>query len=178
MTITPWRLVPLIVFTLLLVFFWHALSLDPHKLPSTQLNKQLPPFQLSILGDSQLVLTDHMLKGQVSLLNVWASWCEACSQEQVFLMELARSGVVIYGLNYKDTSNSAIAWLDEWGNPYQLIGQDINGQVSMDLGVYGTPETFLIDKAGIVRYRHVGLLTVNDWKREFLPRIHALETIA
>ena len=178
MTITPWRLIPLIVFTLLLGFFWHALSLDPRKLPSTQLDKPLPSFRLSTLGDNQLVLTDKSLKGQVSLLNVWASWCEACTEEQVFLMELARTGVVIYGLNYKDRHEAAIEWLGVWGNPYRLVGQDIHGHVGMDLGVYGTPETFLIDNAGIVRYRHVGILTANDWKRDFLPRIRALEKIA
>lgn len=178
MKITLWRLIPFILFILLLVFFWRGLSLDPQNLPSSQLGKPLPQFRLPILGGHQAVLTEDSLKGKVALLNVWASWCEACTEEQVLLMTLAQEGVIIYGLNYKDKTAEATQWLAEWGNPYQVVGQDFHGNVGIDLGVYGAPETFLIDKAGIIRYRHVGVLTKNDWKRDFLPRIKALEKVA
>ncbi len=179
MKIARWRLIPLILFILLLAFFWRGLSLDPQHLPSTKLGKPLPRFRISTLdGGPEVVMTDASFKGSMALLNVWASWCEACNEEQVFLMTLAQEGVVIYGLNYKDKRRAARAWLAEWGNPYKMVGEDREGQLGIDLGVYGAPETFLIDKNGIIQYRHVGVLTVNDWKRDFLPRIHAMEKAA
>ncbi|CDZ78920.1 Cytochrome c biogenesis protein CcmG [Legionella massiliensis] len=169
-----WRLIPLAIFTLLVFFFWRGLSLEPQKLPSVQLGKSLPDFQLPMLGDEKH-FTPQAMRGQVALLNVWASWCAACVEEQVFLMRLARESVPIYGLNYKDDTDNAARWLNEWGNPYQAIGEDKEGKVAIDLGVYGAPETFLIDKKGIIRYRHVGILDEETWKTEFLPRIQQLQ---
>ena len=170
-----WRVLPFLFFLLLIVFFWRGLSLDPHEIPLAQLDKPLHKFQLSALGDEQTSMTPRLFHGQVSLLNVWASWCAACTDEQVFLMQLAREGVVIYGLNYKDNPQAASAWLEEWGNPYKMVGKDVDGKVAIDLGVYGAPETFLIDKAGFVRYRHVGVLTKDIWTRDFIERIKLLE---
>ena len=170
-----WRLIPLLVFALLVGFFWRGLSLDPHHVPLAQLDKPLPKFQLQVLGNQQTTLTQASLQGQVTLLNVWASWCAACIDEQTFLLQLAREGVVIYGLNYKDKSQEAKQWLSEWGNPYKLVGADVKGTVAIDLGVYGAPETFLVDKKGIIRYRHVGVLDASSWQKEFLPRINVLE---
>ena len=170
-----WRIIPFVVFTLLVTFFWRGLSLDPQNLPSAQLGKPLPPFRLPILGDDQLALTPIALHGQVVLLNVWASWCAACIDEQVFLLQLAHEGVVIYGLNYKDNPQDAKQWLAEWGNPYKMVGADVDGKVAIDLGVYGAPETFLVDKAGIIHYRHAGILNAMVWQQEFLPRIKVLE---
>ena len=92
-------------------------------------------------------------------------------------MELAREGIAIYGLNYKDNSDDAMHWLTEWGNPYKMIGSDSLGQVAIDLGVYGAPETFLVDKAGVIQYRHAGVLTADVWQREFLPRYVKLESV-
>ena len=170
-----WRLIPFILFILLAAFLWRGLSLDPQKLPSTRLDKLLPKFRLQSLSDPKTLLTETRLKGNVALLNVWASWCEACIEEQVLLMSLAEEGIVIYGLNYKDKASHARQWLAEWGNPYKMVGLDVEGKVGIDLGVYGAPETFLIDRDGVVRYRHVGVLTAHDWKRDFLPRMQALE---
>lgn len=174
-----WRIIPLFLFALLVAFFWRGLSLDPHHLPSVKLGKSIPVFELPIVGkqDTQHFTPDNM-RGQVVLLNVWASWCGACAEEQVFLMELARQGIAIYGLNYKDNPDDAMHWLAEWGNPYKMTGSDIRGQVAIDLGVYGAPETFLIDKAGIIHYRHAGIMTADVWKKEFLPRMVKLEAAA
>lgn len=171
MRINAWRLTPLLVFGLLVGFFWQGLSLNPQRLPMMQINKQLPFFQIPVLGQPHQQQTSTSLRGQFLLLNVWASWCAACSEEQVFLLELARSGIPIYGINYKDSPTDALKWLSEWGNPFQWVGEDPNGHVSIDLGVYGTPETFLIDPKGIIRYRHAGLLNAAVWKREFVPRM-------
>lgn len=165
-----WRLLPLMIFILLIFFLWRGLSLEPQKLPSVQLGKSLPEFQLPMLGEEKL-FTPKIMQGQVVLLNVWASWCTACVDEQVFLMQLSREAVPIYGLNYKDNTEEAMRWLREWGNPYQAIGEDKEGKIAINLGVYGAPETFLIDKKGVIRYRHVGILDEGVWKTDFLPRI-------
>ncbi len=172
------RFIPLFVFALLVVFFWRGLSLDPQNLPSAQIGKSVPPFQLPTLGDDTVHFTSTQLHGQLSLLNVWASWCASCADEQFFLSQLAKQGLVIYGLNYKDNPQDATKWLAEWGNPYKMIGADSGGRVAIELGVYGTPETFLIDKAGIIRYRHAGVLNEVVWDKEFMPRIKQLEHTA
>lgn len=174
MKIFYWRLLPLVIFAALVVFFWRGLSLEPQKLPSVQLGKALPDFKLQGLEGEKL-FTPEAMHGQVVLLNVWASWCAACVDEQVFLMKLARESVPIYGLNYKDNREKASAWLTDWGNPYQAIGEDREGKVAIDLGVYGAPETFLIDKKGVIRYRHVGILNEAIWKSDFLPLIQQLK---
>lgn len=170
-----WRLIPFLMFVMLGLFFWRGLSLDPQHLPSAKLGKPLPPFRLPVLGNAQSELTPASMQGHIALLNVWASWCMACNEEQVFLMRLAREGVAIYGVNYKDNSHDASNWLATWGNPYRLVGEDTTGRVGIDLGVYGAPETFLIDKRGMIRYRHVGVLTEMVWQRELLPIIKHLE---
>jgi cytochrome c biogenesis protein CcmG/thiol:disulfide interchange protein DsbE len=169
-----WRMMPLVIFASLVFFFWRGLSLDPQKLPSTQLGKSLPNFKLQMLGAEKL-FTPAAMQGKVALLNVFASWCAACVDEQVFLMKLSRESVPIYGLNYKDKTENVSRWLSEWGNPYLAIGEDKEGKVAIDLGVYGAPETFLIDKQSIIRYRHVGVINENIWKTDFLPRIQQLQ---
>lgn len=173
MKIIFWRLIPLGLFILLGAFFWRGLFLEPQTLPSVQLGKALPAFQLPRLGTNQL-FTPKLMRGQMVLLNVWASWCNTCFEEQAFLMELSRQGQAIYGLDYKDSRKAATRWLLDWGNPYKAIGEDRDGRVAMDLGVYGTPETFLIDPQGIIRHRHVGALDERVWKVEFLPLIHQM----
>lgn len=164
-----WRLIPLFFFAGLSFFLWRGLSLEPQKLPSVQIGQMLPYFSIPILGSSSQKLTSRSLRNQVFLLNVWASWCSACVEEQVFLLQLAREGIPIYGLNYKDASTSAQKWLHEWGNPFRQVGVDRKGKVAIDLGVYGAPETFLIDAQGIIRLRHVGILDEKTWKHDFLP---------
>ncbi len=170
-----WRVVPFLLFFIIAIFLWRGLSLDPQELPSVQLGKTLPSFELPVLGHHNNTLSANQIHGQVVLLNVWASWCEACSEEQVFLLHLAQQGVLIYGINYKDSEPDALKWLQEWGNPYRLIGSDLSGRVAIDLGVYGAPETFLIDKQGIIRYRHAGILTERVWQDVFVPMINRLD---
>ena len=174
MKTTIWRSIPILCFALLVIFLWRGLHLEPRKLPSTQIGKELPPFKLKSLNDES-PFTPESMKGKIVLLNVFASWCAACMDEQSFLMHLSRGAIPLYGLNYKDDKNNALNWLEEWGNPYQAIGEDKRGQVAIDLGVYGAPETFLIDKKGIIRYRHVGILDEKVWAKEFLPIIKQLE---
>ncbi len=162
-----WGILPVVLFAVLAMFFLRGLSLDPQRLPSAQLNKPLPKFNLEQLEGG--VFTPESLQGQPSILHVWASWCTTCAKEQVFLLQLAQEGLPLYGLNYKDDLNDARTWLNTWGNPYRLNGRDVDGHVAIDLGVYGTPETFLIDAAGIIRYRHVGALDAEIWKHSVLP---------
>lgn len=172
-----WRVVPILLFLLLSVFLWRGLSLNPHELPSVQVGKALPEFKLAQLQNPELSFSSEQIRNQVVLLNVWASWCAACTEEQVFLLQLARQGVVIYGLNYKDQSADALQWLKQWGNPYQVIMEDKDGKVSIDLGVYGAPETFVIDKKGIIRYRHAGVMNQELWHNEIQPLMQQLEQV-
>jgi cytochrome c biogenesis protein CcmG/thiol:disulfide interchange protein DsbE len=174
MKVLGWRIIPIVVFSLLCLFLWRGLSLDPHHLPSVQVGKAVPQFSLPQLGSSHIV-DSKQLQGQVSLLNVWASWCSACVEEQVFMMHLAQEGVIIYGLNYKDDAQDALSWLTQWGNPYKLVMRDAEGRVAIDLGVYGAPETFVIDKQGIIRYRHVGIMNQEVWDKELYPLVQQLE---
>lgn len=169
------RLLPVVLFLLLCVFLGRGLFLDPHYLPSVQIGKKLPDFTLPQLFDHHLSFNSSQLPHKVLLLNVWASWCQACTEEQVFLMQLAAQGILIYGLNYKDNPENALSWLKHWGNPYQLVFQDLEGRVTIDLGVYGAPETFIIDKKGIIQYRHVGILTQESWLKEIQPLMKKLE---
>lgn len=170
-----WRLMPLIVFIALACFFWRGLSLEPQKLPSAQLGKPMPRFQLPSLNAPSEIIRSDQLRGRLFLLNVWASWCSACTEEQVFLMQLAREGISMIGLNYKDKPAHARQWLETWGNPYQAIAQDSDGKAAIDLGVYGAPETFLVSASGVIQYRHAGVLTDEIWQTEFLPRIRSLQ---
>ncbi|PWY54794.1 DsbE family thiol:disulfide interchange protein [Legionella qingyii] len=170
-----WKVIPITLFLLLCVFLWRGLSLNPHELPSVQLGKPLPQFSLPQLQAPGSLINSNQLRDQVILLNVWASWCSACIDEQVFMLQLAREGIPIYGLNYKDKATDALRWLEQWGNPYKLVIQDQDGRVAIDLGVYGAPETFVVDKQGIIRYRHVGVMTQEVWLKEVLPLIKQLE---
>ena len=166
-----WRVVPLVIFFTVAFFLWRGLNLDPHTLTSPIVGKRLPDFSLPALMPQQPPFSSISWRGKMVLLNVWASWCPACSEEQVFLMQLAREGVLIYGLNYKDNPQRARTWLGEWGNPYLNIGVDPSGSSAMALGVSGTPETFLIDSQGVLLYRHAGPMNSFVWQTEFLPKI-------
>ncbi len=170
------RFLPVAIFIVLALFLWRGLSGNPSALPSARVGQLLPEFDLPRLNEqSGQRFTSKDIQGRIALLNVWASWCDACTEEQVFLLKLARQGVAIYGLNYHDESATALQWLHTWGNPYLAIGFDEAGQVAINLGVYGTPETFLIDEKGVIRYRYAGVLDTSIWQREFLPRIAKLE---
>lgn len=173
-----WRLIPIILFVLLSIFLWRGLSLNPRDLPSAQLGKPLAEFTLPQLHHPDLLFSSGQIREQVVLLNVWASWCAACTDEQVFMLQLAREGVPIYGLNYKDRAEDALQWLAQWGNPYKLVVQDRDGKVAIDLGVYGAPETFIVDKKGIIRYRHAGVMNQELWQKEIKPLMKQLEQTA
>lgn len=166
------RGLPFILFILLGLLLWQGLFLNPHLLPAARIGQLVPQFETPLLGDEGN-LTPLALKGRMVLLNVWASWCTSCAEEQVVLLRLARKGVPIVGLNYKDNPLQAKAWLKRWGNPYQVIGQDLEGKVAMDFGVYGTPETFVIDQDGRIVYRHAGVLTQALWEKEIAAYFHA-----
>ena len=170
-----WRITPIIIFLMLSLSLFRGLSLDPHHLPSVHIGRSVPHFTLPQLQNPESSFSSEQLKGQVVLLNVWASWCTACVEEQVFLMQLARENVVIYGLNYKDKLSDAKQWLKQWGNPYTITMRDASGKVAIDLGVYGAPETFIIDKKGIIRYRHAGIMNQDVWLKEMLPLMKKLE---
>ncbi len=176
MKLSLFRIVPFVLFLFLVFFLMRGLSLNPHKLPSTKIGQVLPTFHMPRLLDESKEVTDTFFRGRVHLINVWASWCEACVDEQFFLMQLKAQGIPIFGINYKDKPTDAIEWLNVYGNPYEIVAEDKEGKLAIDLGVYGTPETFLVEKTGRIQFRHVGILTESIWKDEFLPRIKKLET--
>lgn len=160
---------PLVVVLGLGLLLWRGLSIDPKELPSALVGKPVPNFELPWIEQPGENLDQEIFQGEVSLLNVWATWCPACKDEHPFLMELADRGVRIIGLDYKDDLNAAKRWLRDLGNPYQATIFDQEGRLGLDLGVYGAPETFLIDKDGIVRLRHAGVVNETVWREKFLP---------
>lgn len=169
-------LVPLVVFIGLVVVFGAGLSLNPREVPSPLINKPAPEFSLPALSDPAKQVSRQDLQGGITLFNVWASWCVACREEHPLLVELARQGTVpIYGLNYKDTRAAAQAWLARLGNPYVDSAFDEKGRVGIDWGVYGVPETFLVDRSGMIRYKHIGPITPEAWEQKFVPKIQQLQ---
>ena len=168
--------IPLAIFAILMGFLYVGLNRDPREVPSPLLDKPAPAFALSQLHDPASKLTNADLKGKVWLLNVWASWCVSCRVEHPLLMQLAASNVVpVYGLDYKDKPDAGRAWLAQNGNPYTLSAVDLDGRVGIDYGVYGVPETFLIDKQGVVRYKQIGPLTVESLQQKILPMVRELQ---
>ena len=166
---------PLALFALLLVFLGIGLSLKPREVPSPLIGKPVPVFDLPAVEGRSKGLSNRDLVGQVSLVNVFASWCVACLQEHPLLVKLARSGrVPIHGLNYKDKPDEARAWLDRWGDPYARTAADLDGRVGIDWGVYGVPETFVVDKAGLVRMKHIGPLNEEAIRDKLEPLIKEL----
>ena len=166
--------IPLIIFGVLSIFFWRGLSLDPSAMPSALIDKSFPEFNLPRLDDESQVTTRDDLLGEVTLVNIWATWCVSCRVEHPYLNKLAQSGVRIIGLNYKDESNAARQWLLDLGNPYQWNIVDKQGNLGIDLGVFGAPETYLLDKNGVIRYKHVGVVDQRVWDERFLPVIQRL----
>ncbi len=154
---------PLFLFAVLALFLFRGLSLDPTALPSALVDRPLPAFSLPALGTTETLTREDVI-GEASLLNVWATWCISCRVEHPFLTGLAASGVPIIGLNYKEEKDSdALAWLDELGDPYTVNIADREGTLGLDLGVYGAPETYILDARGVIRYRHVGVVDSKVW---------------
>ncbi|MDQ2976430.1 MAG: DsbE family thiol:disulfide interchange protein [Acidobacteriota bacterium] len=162
--------IPLVLFLGLVAFLAIGLSHDPHEVPSPLINKTAPVFQLAQLKDPTKTFSAQDMRGKVWLLNVWASWCISCREEHPLLLEYARSGAIpIYGFNYKDKREDALAWLGELGDPYVLSVSDLDGRIGIDYGVYGAPETYLIDRDGIIRFKQVGAVTPDIWQNKILP---------
>ena len=158
---------PLMVFVAITILLWSALEREPGKLPSALIGKAFPEFSLTKLSSRNQYLSFSDLSGAMVLVNVWATWCYACKLEHPYLQKLASSGVKIIGINYKDNRKAAIAWLEKLGDPYLVTIFDKDGSLGLDLGVYGAPETYLIDAQGIILHRRVGVLDQKVWEREF-----------
>lgn len=168
-------LVPLLVFAGIAVFLALGLRRDPREVPSPLIGKPVPDFSLPPMRGRSLGLATANLEGEVSLVNVFASWCVACREEHPLLMQISRDRVVpVHGLNYKDQPADAARWLDERGDPYTRTGTDLDGRVAIDWGVYGVPETFVIDRQGRIAYKHIGAITPAVWTQTLLPLIRRL----
>jgi cytochrome c biogenesis protein CcmG/thiol:disulfide interchange protein DsbE len=169
-------ILPFIVFVLLIVVFSFGLFNDPRELPSPFIGEQAPTFQLPSLTDPEQIVGSAEYAGKFALVNVWATWCVGCRQEHGFLLELKRRGAIpIYGINWRDNLPDAQSWLQQLGDPYVFSAFDQDGRVGIDWGVYGAPETFLVNPDGIVLYKHLGPLTPGAWESKFVPLIEAGE---
>ena len=170
------RFWPFIAFVVLAIFLYVGLGLNPHEVPSPLINKPAPAFTLPQLYDPTKKFSSQDMKGQVWLLNVWASWCVSCREEHPVLMSLAQRNIVpIYGLDYKDKDADGMMWLRNGGNPYTLVVTDADGRVGIDYGVYGVPETYVIDKQGVIRYKQIGAITHENLQAKILPLIAELQ---
>lgn len=179
---SPFRLtfvLPVGVFVIVAVFFAYGLTMDPSKIPSVLIGKSVPEFSLSPVAGRTLGLSSEDLEGEVSLLNVFASWCAECRREHPLLMRLREDDVVpLHGLNYKDKPEDARGWLDGLGDPYTRTGADLDGRVAIDFGVYGVPETFVIDRQGRIAYKHIGALDQEILENRILPLVRQLREAA
>ena len=168
-------LIPLGIFLVLVVFLAVGLRRDPHEVPSPLINRAAPTFRLPQLKEPNKTFSAEDMRGKVWVLNVWASWCVSCRDEHPLLLEYAATGAVpIYGLNWKDKREDALAWLGELGDPYVLSVADLDGRVAIDYGVYGAPETYLIDQSGTIRYKQIGAVTRDVWQDKILPLVQQL----
>ena len=169
-------LLPLGAFVVLVVFLFVGLNLNPREVPSPLIGKPAPAFQLQQLHEPAKTLTPKDNLGKVWLLNVWASWCVSCREEHPLLVQLAKTGVVpVYGLNYKDKRDDALGWLRQFGDPYTVSIADPEGRTGIDYGVYGVPETFVIDKNGLIRYKQIGPVTQEALEKKILPLVKQLQ---
>ncbi|MDE2612209.1 MAG: DsbE family thiol:disulfide interchange protein [Burkholderiales bacterium] len=169
-------IVPLAAFAVLLGFLAVGLRLDPREVPSPLIGKPAPQFKLARLDDPAQSVARADLLGKVWMLNVWASWCVACREEHPLLVEFSRRKLVpIYGLNYKDQRDAAERWLTRLGNPYDASLTDADGRVGIDFGVYGVPETFVVDKRGVIRYKQIGPVTSEALRDKIVPLLERLQ---
>ncbi|CAM3696442.1 DsbE family thiol:disulfide interchange protein [Parendozoicomonas haliclonae] len=165
---------PLILVLALGALFYGSLGRD-ESIPSALISKPFPAFELPVLGQDGEMMTEKDLQGQISLVNVWATWCPTCYVEHPYFMELGKQGVVIFGMNYKDDEAKAEKWLADLGDPYTTTFVDKVGRLGIDLGVRGAPETFLVDDKGVIRYKHEGELNERVWKNTFQPLLAELK---
>ena len=163
------------VFVALVALLAVGLRLNPREVPSPLIGKPAPAFELPLLMAADQRFSEKHMLGKVWILNVWASWCPPCLVEHPVVTQVARSGMApVVGLNYKDTRDDALPWLKRNGDPYQLIAFDANGRIGIDYGVYGVPETYVIDRQGIIRYKHIGPLTADVVQKEVEPLVRKL----
>ncbi len=169
--------VPLVIFAVIAAFLFKGLGMNPREIPSPLIGKSVPAFSLPSLEQADTTITDKDLLGKVYLLNVWATWCVSCRAEHETLVQLARSGKVdIVGLNWKDERAKANVWLNKLGNPYSVNIFDQKGRTAIDLGVYGAPETFLVDSKGVIHYKHAGPVTHKLFNETLLPMVERLKS--
>ena len=169
------RWLPFVLFIVLVAFFAKGLFLNPREVPSPFIGRAAPAFTLPLVGNANAAFSPADMKGKVWMLNVWAPWCVSCRQEHPMLMQIARSGrIPIVGLNWKDEAREAQALLARVGNPYVAVPEDLDGRVGIDYGVTGTPETYLIDQAGVVRLKHIGPISPEVWQDKIEPKIKEL----
>lgn len=169
-------IIPLGIFFALVIFFAIGLTKDPREVPSPLIEKPAPQFKVAQLHEPGATFGPADMRGKVWLLNVWASWCVSCRVEHPVLVEMSKKNVVpIIGLNYKDQREDGKQWLAKFGNPYTLSAYDVDGRVGIDYGVYGVPETFVIDKQGVIRYKQTGPITQEALDKTILPLIKKLE---
>ena len=169
-------LLPFGIFIVLVGFLAVVLRLDPRKVPSPLIDKPAPPFTLPELMDPQRTFSQKDMLGKVWLLNVWASWCVSCREEHPVLVEFSKRNIVpVYGLNYKDDRKDALAWLARLGNPYTTSIMDRDGRIGIDYGVYGVPETYVIDKQGVIRYKQIGPVTPEILDAKIVPLVKKLQ---
>ena len=170
------RLLPLGLFLMLLSLLAVGLNLDPREVPSPLIGKAAPVFRLPGLDDPDMQVTSSDFDNQVTLLNVWASWCGGCRREHPLLVDLVRKhDINLYGLNYKDTRLNALGWLQRFGDPYRVIAYDEDGAVGIDYGVYGVPETYVIDRRGVIRFKQIGPVTEKKLQEVILPLLEQLK---
>jgi cytochrome c biogenesis protein CcmG/thiol:disulfide interchange protein DsbE len=167
--------IPVVIFAVLGVLFFRGLSLDPNEMPSALLNKPVPKFSLPRLENLQELRTQTLVEGKVTLLNFWATTCITCREEHAFLNQLKNQGVHIIGVDYEDNTADAQRWIAMLGNPYDDIIVDEDGRLGLDLGVFGLPETYIIDKQGIIRYKHIGDLNQKVWAETIQPIVNSLQ---
>jgi cytochrome c biogenesis protein CcmG/thiol:disulfide interchange protein DsbE len=171
------RLWPLAIFVVIGVLLGIGLTLNPREIPSPLLDRPVPQFELAPVKGRTLGLSSGALRGEVSIVNVFASWCKACRDEHPLWMQLSAERVVpVHGLNYKDRPDDAARWLAELGDPYVRTGADVDGRVGIDWGVYGVPETFIVDKRGVIRHKIIGAITPRIVDERLLPLVRRLQS--
>ena len=167
-------ILPLLLFVVLVGFLGKGLFLNPREVPSPLIGKPAPTFEAPVLGDSSKTFSTEEMKGKVWLLNTWASWCVACREEHPLLVEMRKHDIPLYGLAYKDVETDALAVLESMGDPYITMANDTDGTIGIDYGVYGVPETYVIDKKGIIRYKQIGPITPEALRDTILPLLKEL----
>ena len=166
------KLIPLILFIVIAVFLYFSLNSNSSKLPSPLLGKMFPNIEAKDFYSNESVLLADLFSENMSLVNVWASWCVTCRQEHQMMMKIANNkDLQLIGINYKDTRAEGKRYLEMMGNPFDIIVFDPNGKIGLDLGVYATPETFLINQKGVILYKHIGAIDSKVWEEEFIPLI-------